>query len=474
LHSPPLLRVIYSSRSTAAADRRPQQVSDILEQARVFNQAHGITGLLTVCKDEYLQLLDGPADAVDALLQRIRRDSRHQAVDVLARHDTPAPVFAHWSMALAERFEPDRQRADRLQALRARLAADPGVRPADFFRFMLAPGDSRRGDAPGERTADVVFCSPSGLWGPAVLTRVINNSSVRTGRTVLTPSAQQAERTLIEYADAIVPGYGPVRAIAVPGTAVGQPMLLPLIDRLSLVVLLLAPSDMPGLGEHLRHWTAIAAQCRSQPDFLVVSSVAAERIEKSIATLKPVAASLHILSLKLSAAAAIWDAARDHLRAMRLQPAPASPAPVAAAAQPEPTPAPAPEPAPVPEPQPQPQPQPGTADHLLHKLMAIDGTQHAALVDLGPPRRVIASAPNGAAWPGLEAALEFLQLKQALLQRLVSDDAAEELAVTTSTQFLLLRPLVSGGDKQFAVLALDRNAAHLGAARLQMQQALQS
>jgi hypothetical protein len=460
LHSAPSLRVIYSSRSTAAPDRRPQQVSDILEQARVFNQAHGITGLLTVCKDEYLQLLDGPADAVEALLERIQRDSRHQAVDVLARHEAKAPVFAHWSMALVERFEPERQRADRMQTLRARLAADPGVRPADFFRFMLAPGDSRRGDASGERTADVVFCSPSGLWGPAVLTRVINNSTVRTGRTVLTPSAQQAERTLVEYADAIVPGYGPVRAIAMPGTAVAQPMLLPLIDRLALVVLLLAPSDMPGLGEHLRHWTAIAAQRHSQPDFLVVSSVAAERIEKSIAALKPAVASLHILSLKLSAAAAIWDAARDHLREMRLRPAPASAAPPSSAAWSEP--------------EPEPQPEPGPTDHLLHKLMTIDGTQHAALVDLGPPRRVIASAPNGAAWPGLEAALEFLQMKQALLQRLVSDDAAEELAVTTSTQFLLLRPLAPGGNQQFAVLALDRNAAHLGAARLQMQQALHS
>jgi Sensors of blue-light using FAD len=473
LHAPPLLRVIYFSRSTAAADRRPQQVSDILAQARAFNAAHGITGLLTVCKDEYLQLLDGPADAVEALLARIQRDSRHHAVDVLARHDAQAPVFAHWSMALAERFEPERQRADRMQALRARMAADPGVRPADFFRFMLAPGDSRRGDAHGEqRTADVVFCSPSGLWGPAVLTRVINNSSVRTGRTVLTPSAQQAERTLIEYADALVPGYGPVRAIAVPGTAVGQPMLLPLIDRLALVVLLLAPSDMPGLGEHLRHWTAIAAQRDSQPDFLVVSSVVAERIEKSIAALKPVAASLHILSLKLSAAAAIWDAARDHLREMRLRPPPASSAPDPSAAQPEPEHEPA--PAPAPKPAHEPQAQPGPVEHLLHKLMAIDGTQHAALVDLGPPQRVIASAPGGTAWPGLEAALEFLQLKQALLQRLVSDDAAEELAVTTSTQFLLLRPLAARHPTRFAVLALDRSAAQLGAARLQMQQVLQS
>jgi hypothetical protein len=486
-NSPSLLRVIYSSRSTAAPALRPQQVIDILAQARAFNQAHGITGLLTVCKDEYLQLLDGPADAVTSLLERIQRDSRHSEVDVLARCEADAPVFAHWSMALVERYEPDRRRAGRLQALRARLAADPGVRPADFFRFMLAPGDSSRGDAPGARTADVVFCSPSGLWGPAVLARVINNSTVRTGRTVLTPSAGQTERTLVEYADAIVPGYGPVRAIAMPGTVVGQPMLLPLIDRLSLVVLLLAPSDMPGLGEHLRHWTAIAQQRGSQPDFLVVSSVAAERIEKSLAALEPAAASVHVLSLKLSAAEAIWEAVREHLRNMPARqagvlspvPPPVMPpasepdlpsplAPPVTELQPEPEPEPEPEQEPVAAPRIEPDP----LDDLLQKLMGIDGTRHAALVELGSPWRLIASAPGGDPWPGLDGTLEFLRLKQDLLQRLSSDDAAEELAITTSTHFVLMRPLAAGNDKQFAVLTLDRSAAQLGAARMQMQQVL--
>ncbi len=449
-------------------------MSGILAQAREFNQAHGITGLLTVCNDEYLQLLDGPADAVTALLERIQRDSRHQHVDVLARYPAEDPVFAHWSMALAERFEPDRRRTDRMQALRARLADDPTVRPADFFRFMLAPGDRRRGNAPSARTSDVVFCSPSGLWGPAVLARVINNSAVRAGRTVLTPSAELAERTLVEYADAIVEGYGPVRAIAVPGSAVGQPMLLPLIDRLSLVVLLLAPSDMPGLGEHLRRWTAIAEQRGSQTDFLVVSSVPAERIEKVLAALKPAAASVHVLSLRLSAAAAIWEAARGHLCSMLIRPAAAEPAvppatavAVVAAAAVAPA-AVAAEPAAhfVAHTSPPPPPMPP----LLLKLMAIDGARHAALVDLGPPRHVIAAAPHGDPWPGLEAALEFLGLKHELLRRLASDDAAEEMAITLSSQLLLLQPLAHS-DRQFAVLVLDRSAA-LGAARLQMQQVL--
>jgi Sensors of blue-light using FAD len=470
--SPPLLRVIYSSRSTAAPAQRPQQVNDILAQARSFNAAHGITGLLTVCKDEYLQLLDGPAEAVTSLLERIQRDSRHSDVDVLARCPADAPVFAHWSMALVERYEPDRRRANRLQALRARLAADPGVRPADFFRFMLAPGDSSRGDAPGARTADVVFCSPSGLWGPAVLARVINNSTVRTGRTVIAPpSAEPTERTLIEYADTIVPGYGPVRAIAMPGTVVGQPMLLPLIDRLALVVLLLAPSDMPGLGAHLRHWTMIAQQRGSQPDFLVVSSVAAERIERSLAALEPAAASVHVLSLKLSAAAAIWEAASNHLRDM-LARQPRVPLPPSEPELPPPLSSPATEMPPEPEPTAAPEIEPDPMARLLQRLMSIDGTRYAAVVELGSPWRLIASAPDGDPWPDLDGTLEFLRLKQDVLHRLSSDDAAEELAITTSTHFVLMRPLAAGNDKQFALLTLDRNAAHLGAARMQMQQAL--
>jgi hypothetical protein len=304
---------------------------------------------------------------------------------------------------------------------------------------------------------------------------------------VLTPSAGQTEGTLVEYADAIVPGYGPVRAIAMPGTVVGQPMLLPLIDRLSLVVLLLAPSDMPGLGEHLRHWTAIAQQRGSQPDFLVVSSVAPERIEKGLAALEPAAASVHILSLKLSAAEAIWEAVREHLRNMPARQAavlspvltppsePDLPPPLALPVtelQLDPAPAPDPEPEPQPQPVAAPRIEPDPLDDLLQKLMSIDGTRHAALVELGSPWRLIASAPGGDPWPGLDGTLEFLRLKQDLLQRLSSDDAAEELAITTSTHFVLMRPLAAGNGKQFAVLTLDRSAAQLGAARMQMQQVL--
>jgi hypothetical protein len=264
---------------------------------------------------------------------------------------------------------------------------------------------------------------------------------------------------------------------------VGQPMLLPLIDRLSLVVLLLAPSDMPGLGEHLRHWTAIAQQRGSQPDFLVVSSVAAERIEKSLAALEPAAASVHVLSLKLSAAEAIWEAVREHLRNMPARRAVVL-SPVLSPVLPPPSEPDLPPPLapPVTELQPEPEPEqepvaapriePDPLDDLLRKLMSIDGTRYAALVELGSPWRLIASAPGGDPWPGLDGTLEFLRLKQDLLQRLSSDDAAEELAITTSTHFVLMRPLAAGNDKQFAVLTLDRSAAQLGAARMQMQQVL--
>jgi hypothetical protein len=215
--------------------------------------------------------------------------------------------------------------------------------------------------------------------------------------------------------------------------------------------------------------------------------VAAERIEKSLAALEPAAASVHVLSLKLSAAEAIWEAVREHLRNMPARqavvlspvPPPVMPpasepdlpsplAPPVTELQPEPEPEPEPEQEPVAAPRIEPDP----LDDLLRKLMSIDGTRYAALVELGSPWRLIASAPGGDPWPGLDGTLEFLRLKQDLLQRLSSDDAAEELAITTSTHFVLMRPLAAGNGKQFAVLKLDRSAAQLGAARMQMQQVL--
>jgi hypothetical protein len=73
-------------------------LSAILVTARRNNSRRGITGALICRQDIYLQLIEGDADAIDAVFARIRHDDRHLAVTLLSRATVPARVFPDWAM----------------------------------------------------------------------------------------------------------------------------------------------------------------------------------------------------------------------------------------------------------------------------------------------------------------------------------------------------------------------------------------
>jgi hypothetical protein len=73
-------------------------LSSILETARRNNSRRGITGALICRHDHYLQLIEGDADAIDALFARILQDDRHLAVTLLSRTAAPDRLFPDWAM----------------------------------------------------------------------------------------------------------------------------------------------------------------------------------------------------------------------------------------------------------------------------------------------------------------------------------------------------------------------------------------
>ncbi len=73
-------------------------LSAILSTARRNNPLHGITGALICRHDVYLQLLEGDAEAVDPLFERISKDNRHLAVTLLSRTETGDRLFPDWDM----------------------------------------------------------------------------------------------------------------------------------------------------------------------------------------------------------------------------------------------------------------------------------------------------------------------------------------------------------------------------------------
>lgn len=76
--TPLVSQLVYVSRSAAHVDR--SELEAILDAARPYNAAHDITGFLTFDGTSFVQLLEGPPDAVDALMGRIEADARHDGV----------------------------------------------------------------------------------------------------------------------------------------------------------------------------------------------------------------------------------------------------------------------------------------------------------------------------------------------------------------------------------------------------------
>lgn len=77
-------------------------VAAIVKAARQFNAEHALTGLLVFDGWRFGQYLEGPAPALQGLIQRLSRDSRHTAfTPVLQAELEGARRYPIWSMAYA-------------------------------------------------------------------------------------------------------------------------------------------------------------------------------------------------------------------------------------------------------------------------------------------------------------------------------------------------------------------------------------
>ena len=97
----PLYHIIY--HSLAAGGMGPVALADLLRQARAYNQAHRLTGLLLYAADtqEFVQVLEGPQAEVRGLYARIAHDPRHKHAFVLHEGQEEARMFPDWRMGFA-------------------------------------------------------------------------------------------------------------------------------------------------------------------------------------------------------------------------------------------------------------------------------------------------------------------------------------------------------------------------------------
>lgn len=90
-------RLIYTSRAAPSAASL-LGIAEILGQARTLNDRNELTGALAVHDGVFLQVVEGPCYAVDGLLQRLLRDIRHTALEVMDRHPVEHRAFMGWRM----------------------------------------------------------------------------------------------------------------------------------------------------------------------------------------------------------------------------------------------------------------------------------------------------------------------------------------------------------------------------------------
>ena len=119
----PLTTLLYVSE---LRDFGAGEIDGICHQSRANNAHDGITGLLVFDGHAFCQFVEGPPDAIAALLERLERDPRHVKMRVLQHGPVgPGRRFPAWRLGYAYSADPASiARIDRKQGSDALLEFD--------------------------------------------------------------------------------------------------------------------------------------------------------------------------------------------------------------------------------------------------------------------------------------------------------------------------------------------------------------
>jgi len=99
-----LRRIVYNSVATQHFSKR--SLLDLLHQSRGYNHLDDITGLLMFDDGHFLQVVEGPDEAVGQLLVRLRNDTRHGQFQIHQDSLTDDRLFPDWRMGFGELSDP--------------------------------------------------------------------------------------------------------------------------------------------------------------------------------------------------------------------------------------------------------------------------------------------------------------------------------------------------------------------------------
>lgn len=95
-----LVRLVYASSLTFKSRFKPAIFQTVEQDARRYNQQHGITGTLCYGNGQFLQCLEGQKKVLLPLLQEIFDDTRHKEAKILIVQPIEQREFSNWGMRL--------------------------------------------------------------------------------------------------------------------------------------------------------------------------------------------------------------------------------------------------------------------------------------------------------------------------------------------------------------------------------------
>lgn len=92
-----MLCIVYVSSAVRLLD--DSELVELLQTSRANNARDDITGMLLYKGGNFMQVIEGPDEAILALYAKIRRDSRHKDIVTLIQEPIEKRQFSNWSMA---------------------------------------------------------------------------------------------------------------------------------------------------------------------------------------------------------------------------------------------------------------------------------------------------------------------------------------------------------------------------------------
>ncbi len=92
-------RLIYRSISCDEL-LQTDALSRLENNAANYNRRYGVSGILILSDDRFLQVLEGPSKFVNRIYAKIVKDAKHHDVELISYEAVAKPEFHDWEMKL--------------------------------------------------------------------------------------------------------------------------------------------------------------------------------------------------------------------------------------------------------------------------------------------------------------------------------------------------------------------------------------